>query len=85
MQGHQLNAQNPEFLLYKYEALEFAVLGGIKLDTLNSMRATIKRGNANDDAFKVCASTGLSPRVGRYLISALRAWKSVQLLHEETS
>lgn len=37
-----LNTQNPEHLLYSYEQLHFEVLGGIKLDTLNSMRATIK-------------------------------------------
>lgn len=39
---HKLNTINPENLIYKYEQLEFAILGGIKMDILNSMRATIK-------------------------------------------
>jgi hypothetical protein len=38
----QLNTSNPEYLTYKYEQLDFTILGGIKLDTMNSMRATIK-------------------------------------------
>lgn len=37
-----LNTTNPEYLHYKYEQLEFSILGGIKLDTMNSMRTTIK-------------------------------------------
>ena len=42
MQNNQLNTLNPDYLSYKYEQLEFSILGGIKLDTMNSMRATIK-------------------------------------------
>lgn len=38
----QLNTQNPEHLLFQYEQLHFEVLGGIKLDVMNNMRATIK-------------------------------------------
>lgn len=39
---YKLNTINPDNLTYKYEQLEFTILGGIKMDTLNSMRATIK-------------------------------------------
>ncbi len=38
----QLNTTNPEHLLFTYEQLYFEVLGGIKLDVMNNMRATIK-------------------------------------------
>ena len=38
----QLNTQNPEHLLFTYEQIHFEVLGGIKLDVMNNMRATIK-------------------------------------------
>ncbi len=37
-----LNTINPEHLLFTYEQLYFEVLGGIKLDVMNNMRATIK-------------------------------------------
>jgi hypothetical protein len=40
--NNQLNTTNPDYLLYTYEAIEFTVLGGIKVDTLNAMRATLK-------------------------------------------
>jgi len=33
---------NPDYLLYQYEQLHFEVLGGIKMDVLNNMRATVK-------------------------------------------
>lgn len=39
---HKLNTLNSENLTYQYEQLEFSILGGIKMDILNSMRATIK-------------------------------------------
>lgn len=42
METTKLNTLNPEYLSYKYEQVEFSILGGIKLDTMNSMRATIK-------------------------------------------
>lgn len=42
MQPNQLNATNPDYLLYQYEQIHFEVLGGIKLDVLNNMRATVK-------------------------------------------
>lgn len=37
-----LNTTNPDYLLYQYEQIHFEVLGGIKLDVLNNMRATVK-------------------------------------------
>jgi hypothetical protein len=37
-----LNTLNPDYLLYQYEQIHFEILGGIKLDVLNNMRATIK-------------------------------------------
>lgn len=42
MEAHTLNTQNPDYLLYQYEQIHFEILGGIKLDVLNTMRATIK-------------------------------------------
>lgn len=42
MQSNQLNTQNPDYLLYQYEQIHFEILGGIKLDVLNNMRATVK-------------------------------------------
>lgn len=45
----QLNTANPEYLLYQYEQLHFEVLGGIKLDVLNSMRATVKVKHFNSE------------------------------------
>lgn len=42
MQNAQLNTTNPDYLLYQYEQIHFEVLGGIKLDVLNNMRATVK-------------------------------------------
>src|ERR1700752_246962 len=42
MQPNQLNTTNPDYLLYQYEQIHFEVLGGIKLDVLNNMRATVK-------------------------------------------
>jgi hypothetical protein len=42
MEQNKLNTLNPDYLSYKYEQLEFTIMGGIKTDTMNSMRATIK-------------------------------------------
>ncbi len=42
MQNATLNTTNPDYLLYQYEQIHFEVLGGIKLDVLNNMRATVK-------------------------------------------
>lgn len=42
MEATKLNTLNPDYLSYKYEQLEFTIMGGIKTDTMNSMRATIK-------------------------------------------
>ena len=38
----QLNTQNPEHLTYKHDQILFTVLGGIRLDGLDRLRATIK-------------------------------------------
>ena len=40
--NNQLNTQNPDYLLYQYEQIQFEILGGIKMDVLNTMRATVK-------------------------------------------
>jgi hypothetical protein len=37
-----LNTQNPEHIIWKYDELHFAVLGGIRLDGLDRMRITVK-------------------------------------------
>jgi hypothetical protein len=37
-----LNATNPESLIYEHELLKLTVLGGIKLEGLDRMRATLK-------------------------------------------
>lgn len=42
MENTPLNTLNPDYLLYQYEQIHFEVLGGIKLDVLNSLRATVK-------------------------------------------
>lgn len=42
MQNNQLNTTNPDYLLYQYEQVHFEILGGIKMDVLNTMRATVK-------------------------------------------
>lgn len=39
---HQFNSSNPEFLTFKYEQLLFSIMGGIRLDGLDRMRATLK-------------------------------------------
>jgi len=38
----KLNTSNPESLIYKNEILKLTVLGGIKLEGLDRMRATLK-------------------------------------------
>ena len=37
-----LNTQNPEQLIYKDEDLTIEILGGIRLDRLDSLRVTLK-------------------------------------------
>lgn len=37
-----LNTSNPEYLTFKYEALLFGILGGIRIDGLDRMRVTLK-------------------------------------------
>ncbi|MFY0602203.1 MAG: hypothetical protein JXR03_21180, partial [Cyclobacteriaceae bacterium] len=37
-----LNIENPESLIYQNELLKLTVLGGIKLEGLDRMRATLK-------------------------------------------
>lgn len=37
-----LNTQNPEYILYKYDEIQFTILGGINLHTLDRMRITLK-------------------------------------------
>ncbi len=44
-----LNTTNPEHLLYSHEQIHFEVLGGIKLDVMNNMRATIKVKHFNSE------------------------------------
>jgi predicted DNA-binding protein len=38
----QLNHHNPEYVTWKYEELLFALLGGIRIEGLHSMRVTLK-------------------------------------------
>ncbi len=38
----QLNHHNPEYVTWKYEELNFALLGGIRIEGLHSMRVTLK-------------------------------------------
>jgi predicted DNA-binding protein len=38
----QLNHHNPEYVTWKYEELLFAILGGIRIEGLHSMRVTLK-------------------------------------------
>ena len=37
-----INVQNPDQLIYENDLLELTVLGGIKLEGLDRMRATVK-------------------------------------------
>lgn len=37
-----LNTANPEHIIYQYEMLEIAILGGLRTDVLDRMRATLK-------------------------------------------
>lgn len=37
-----LNLHNPEYITWKYEELSFALLGGIRIEGLHSMRVTLK-------------------------------------------
>ncbi len=38
----KLNASNPQHLTYQHPPLEISVLGGIRLEGLDRMRATLK-------------------------------------------
>jgi hypothetical protein len=38
----QLNHHNPEYVTWKYEEINFALLGGIRIEGLHSMRVTLK-------------------------------------------
>jgi hypothetical protein len=38
----QLNHHNPEYVTWKHEELNFALLGGIRIEGLHSMRVTLK-------------------------------------------
>ena len=38
----QLNHHNPEYVTWKHEELMFALLGGIRIEGLHSMRVTLK-------------------------------------------
>lgn len=49
MEIAKLNTTNPDYLLYQYEQIHFEVLGGIKLDVLNNMRATVKVKHFNSE------------------------------------
>jgi ABC-type dipeptide/oligopeptide/nickel transport system ATPase component len=42
MKTNQLNIHNPEYVTWKYEELLFAILGGIRIEGLHSMRITLK-------------------------------------------
>lgn len=42
MKLENLNHHNPEFVTWKYEELLFALLGGIRIEGLHSMRVTVK-------------------------------------------
>jgi hypothetical protein len=37
-----LNHVNPEYVTWKYEEINFALLGGIRIEGLQSMRVTLK-------------------------------------------
>ena len=37
-----LNHHNPEYVTWKYEEMLFALLGGIRIEGLHSMRVTLK-------------------------------------------
>jgi predicted DNA-binding protein len=39
---HQLNHHNPEYVTWVYEELNFALLGGIRIEGMHSMRVTLK-------------------------------------------
>jgi hypothetical protein len=36
-----LNHHNPEYVTWKYEEINFALLGGIRIEGLHSMRVTL--------------------------------------------
>ncbi len=38
----QLNHRNPEYVTWKHEEILFALLGGIRIEGLHSMRVTLK-------------------------------------------
>ncbi len=42
MATEKLNHHNPEYVTWKYEELLFAILGGIRIEGLHSMRITLK-------------------------------------------
>jgi predicted DNA-binding protein len=42
MAQNELNHHNPEYVTWKYEELMFALLGGIRIEGLHSMRVTLK-------------------------------------------
>lgn len=42
MSSKNFNSNNPEQLIYENAILKLTVLGGIKLDGLDRMRATVK-------------------------------------------
>ncbi len=42
MAQNPLNHHNPEYVTWKYEELLFAILGGIRIEGLHSMRITLK-------------------------------------------
>src|SRR5204862_1298740 len=50
-----------------------------------SMMQAMVRGNARPEPFNVCTNLGLSPFAARKRMFARRAWKSVKLLHDDTS
>ena len=45
----------------------------------------MRRGSARPDPLSVCTNNGLPPPAGRNRMLARRAWKSVNVLHDETS
>lgn len=42
MAQNPLNIHNPEYVTWKYEEMLFAILGGIRIEGLHSMRVTLK-------------------------------------------
>lgn len=42
MEKQRLNTTNPEHILYQHPPMDIAVLGGIRLEGLDRMRATLK-------------------------------------------